>query len=232
MRISECLKTITGPAQKRCEELFSSFPADAGVALLRVAAGEAVIRQEEPCRAVYALLEGRARTLIQQQGSSVHAFEDFSAVDFFGEHEVLAAQPLFLANVVARTDCTFLVIPAADYLRWMLGDSEAFLARTRSILQTLLRQTAQERSSLYMTGADRLAKFLVDYCDRHGSEGTGSVTVAHTHASISEEIGFTVRTVNRAICALKEKDEVGLHKGKITISDLQQERLRAHIAAL
>lgn len=226
MRISEYLAGETESRRKTLGALFATFPADAKVSHIHIAAGETIVRQEEPCRSIYALIEGRARTIIHQQGSAVHAFEDFTAVEFFGEQEVLADMPVFLADVKARTHCRFLIISAADYLRWMNGDSAMLLTRTRSILQTLLRQMAQERSSLYLTGSDRLAKFLVDYCDRHNGANMEVITIAHTHASISEEIGFTVRTVNRAIRSLLDDGMLGLHRGKITVNRKQQRLLQ------
>ena len=59
MRLADYLSRESEPLRSELERFFANFPADAPVSPLTLPAGKFLIRQDDPCGAVYILLEGR-----------------------------------------------------------------------------------------------------------------------------------------------------------------------------
>ena len=58
----------------------------------------------------------------------------------------------------------------------------------------------------------------------------GGLVVKKTRQELFEEIGITVKTINRTVKKLVEEDGlIGLYKGKITISSDQYQRILEEI---
>lgn len=228
MRLADYLAQENEPLRSKLERFFANFPADAPVSPLTLPAGKFLIRQDDPCESVYILLEGQTTTLTVQPGYNTYAFWDFEAVELFGEYEVLSEMASYLAEVKAKTRCRFLMISAQTYMDWMLLDGHMFLSRVRSILQTLVRQTAQERRSLFLDGTARMMQFLARYYEKNAKKGAAA-TVAMTRPAISEEIGFCTRTVNRSLRKLAEEGFVTIQHGKIRLTPKQYEMLTTEL---
>lgn len=225
MKIADFLRQGTSSRSDYFRSLFAAFPPGGSVTVVHVPAGKAVLRQDEPCQSVFVLLEGCARASIHQHNST-HALSDVMDVEFFGEYEVLAGDEIFLADVIAQTDCQFLAISTKDYLRWMRSDSDLLLTRTRRIVTALLQQAARERSSIYLASDDRMIRFLLDYYEQYATDGRDTVTVALTRADIGERTGFSMRTINRAVCSLFDRGLIARRKGKIVLTPTHCRRLR------
>ena len=228
MRLADYLSRESEPLRSELERFFANFPADAPVSPLTLPAGKFLIRQDDPCGAVYILLEGQTTTLASQPGYNTYAFWDFEAIELFGEYEVLSEMTSYLAEVKAKTRCRFLMISAQTYMDWMMRDGRMFLSRVRSVLQTLVRQTAQERRSLFLDGTARMMQFLARYYEKNAKKGA-AVTVAMTRPAISEEIGFCTRTVNRSLHRLAEEGVVTIQHGKVRMTAKQYEMLSTEL---
>ena len=58
MRLADYLSRESEPLRSELERFFANFPADAPASPLTLPAGKFLIRQDDPCGAVYILLEG------------------------------------------------------------------------------------------------------------------------------------------------------------------------------
>ncbi len=103
--------------QLRKTSLFREFTdeeVEACVELLepqRAAAGECIVRQDEPGDAMYLLVDGAARVVHHQDGKDVE-LADLKPGDFFGEIALVDHGPRS-ADVEAITDCALLKITQA-----------------------------------------------------------------------------------------------------------------------
>lgn len=238
MTFSEFLDKEPEPLRRSLRQLLAGFSDTAQVNLVRVAAGESILRQGEPRGDIYILISGRVLNVVQQAHFSSYAFREYTPPEFFGEQEALAGIPTIIADVRAKTACRFLAISEADYLRWVQSDTQTMQKQVRTVLALLLEQAAHERAALFLNSDERIARFLADYYERHAGGGTkrkqtaagaSGITVRQGHAAIAEEIGVSPRTVNRCVQKLADAGTVGIHRGKMTLTQEQYEALKATI---
>ena len=227
MTYSEFLEKEPETLRKKLRVLLAGFSDAAQVDLVRVPAGECVLRQGDARSSVFVLVAGRVLNVVRQQNFTSYAFYEYTPVEFFGEQEALAGIPNIIADVRAKTNCRFLALSEADYLRWVQSDTQIMQRQVRDMLALLLGQAAHERAALFFDSDARMALFLAHYYQHHPpAHPGGHVTVRQGHAAIAEEIGMSLRTVNRSVKKLAEAGAVGLAKGKMTLTAEQYMRLK------
>ena len=76
--------------------------------------------------------------------------------------------------------------------------------------------------------------YLVKYALSHDIDHLGEITLKKTREGIREELGMTVKTINRTITKLKSDGLIGIRKGKVTLNleqlSLAQDALAAERA--
>lgn len=112
----------------------------------------------------------------------------------FGEMEVLANSQLYHSSLVALEPSELIATPRCDFLAWLTGDPEALLARSRSVVRSLLRQAGTERSLIGWSGTKRVMFVLVQCCRQ--AAGEPPVTIRDSR---SERAGVSTKTVSRAL---------------------------------
>ena len=60
--------------------------------------------------------------------------------------------------------------------------------------------------------------YLINNADQGHIESKGSFKLNKTREEIREELGMTVKTINRTITKLKEQKQIGISSGKVTLS--------------
>lgn len=225
MRTAEYLETENEPLRDELRQLLAKYPADAPVFPLSLSAGESLVHEEDPCRLVYFLMKGRVSVVTNQTRVSRYTLTEFAAPAFFGEYETLGGMPLYLAEVRAVTPCRVLAFPADVYLLWMHRDSDLFFLRVRRILNSLLSQTANERSLHFLDAAGKVVQFLIRAYEKGGGP-PGTIRFSATRTAIAETTGNSVRTVNRAVGRLAGKGLVSVRNGKLQITAAQYEALK------
>lgn len=165
--------------------------------LVRLGRGEELVRMLDRCERVYLLCSGRVRTTSHGASGSTFAIDEFGAPAVFGEMEVLSESPLYHGSLVAVTDCEFVSARREDYLAWLTSDPEALLARSRSVVRSLLRQSGAERSLLGWNGTKRLMFVLCQYC--HQQAGPDGAVIRATRTELAEKANVSTKTVSRAL---------------------------------
>lgn len=171
--------------------------------LVTLARGEELVRMLDRCERVYLLCRGRVRTTSHGSSGSTFAIDEFEAPAVFGEMEVLSESPLYHGSLVAVTDCEFVSARREDYLAWLTSDPEALLARSRSVVRSLLRQSGAERSLLGWNGTKRLMFVLCQYC--HQLPGPDGVVIRATRTELAEKANVSTKTVSRALEELESR---------------------------
>ena len=60
--------------------------------------------------------------------------------------------------------------------------------------------------------------YLLKNAEQGQIESKGSFKLNKTREEIREELGMTVKTINRTIAKLKEQQQIGIASGKVTLS--------------
>ncbi|NLJ40916.1 MAG: Crp/Fnr family transcriptional regulator [Clostridiales bacterium] len=134
--------------------------------------------------------------------------------NMIGEMEALIGENIIAYNARAYTDCDLIRIPSKTFLKWF--ETDIYIVRKLSLaLAKKLYESSMEAIKYSQHPAIiRLAGLL-------HSEDEG--VVVKTRQQLAETCGVSVRTINRCIIKLKEKELISLYKGKIVISKEQKE---------
>ena len=225
MKIGEYLETETEPFRKELRKMMAKFPADVPVYPITLSAGESLIHEDDPSHMVYYLIKGRVSVVTNQTRIARHTLTEAEAPEFFGEYEALGGMPHYIAEVRAVTPCRLISFSADAYLLWMHCDPELFFLHVRWILNSLLSQTANERSLHFLDADGKVVQFLIRAYEK-GGEQPEAIRLSCTRLEIAETTGNSVRTINRAVTRLAEKRLVSVKNGKLQITAAQYEALK------
>ncbi|WP_428378769.1 Crp/Fnr family transcriptional regulator [Olsenella sp. Marseille-QA0557] len=195
--------------------------------LVRLNRGEILVHMLDRCTRVYLLCSGRVRTTTHGVSGSTFAIDEFEAPAVFGEMEVLSESPLFHGSLIALTDCEFISARRDDYLAWLKSDPEGLLARSRSVVKSLLRQSGTERDLMGWTGVKRLMFVLCQYCRQQSK--TGDVVIKASRSELAEKANVSTKTVSRSLDELEQRHMLHREGHKIVIDQEARARLDSEI---
>lgn len=196
--------------------------------LVEIEAERTFIKAGSDCTHIFIILSGKVTGVEWPMHEKPYSFKDFGPGDFFGEIECFAGLPQYRISIVASTPCRVLSIPAPVYMEWMRSDVDALFLRTQENMRRLITQTAEARKYLFMEGKDRLMVHLIRKFEQR-MPTPQTLELKHTRAQIAEEIGFSVKTLDRSIQKLEELQLIRVQKGKIVISEEGYRQMKAHI---
>ena len=176
--------------------------------------GEFVVRKGERADHVYILTKGTTRVSNEFASGQRYTFAHQTVPDLIGDLEVLAGQEYFSATNEAVAD---------TFKKWMRRDNH-FACAIAQLLASKMYPTSNENGQIkFQPSIQRLQEYLVKRLDLAPSEQF----VIHTsRQQIADDIGTSVKTVNRGVSKLRDAGLITLLHGKIAISVAQQEKLR------
>lgn len=220
------------PPQKRSymEFLFRNCTEEVKyyMTLIDIEADRTFIKAGTECTHIFVILSGKVTGVEWPMHERPYSFKDFGPGDFFGEIECFAGLPQYRISIVASTKCRVLSIPSDAYMEWMRMDVDALFLRTQENMRRLITQTAEARKYLFMEGKDRLMVHLIRKFEQR-IPTPQLLELKQTRAQISDEIGFSVKTLERSIQKLEELDLIRVQRGKIIITQDGYRRMKDHI---
>jgi len=184
--------------------------------------GEALMRKGEPVTHVYLLIEGATRVSNEFESGHRYTFAQIDAPDILGDLEALSHQESYATTNEALTQCTVYALTIDTFYAWLREDN-AFAIRVAELLAIKMYPTSDENGRIkFLPSVLRLENYLLR---RIGGVDT-DLFVLHTgRQEIADDIGTSVKTVNRGVTKLKEAGLIGLSHGKITISREQKMKI-------
>ena len=156
-------------------------------------------------------------------------FKDYGPGDFFGEIEYFADLLNYRISVVTVTRCRVLIIPVKYYMEWLQSDAEALYLRTKENMRRLISQTADARKYLFIESRERLMMHLIRKYEQK-LPLKKVLELRQSREQLSEEIGFSVKTLNRNIKKLEKEELICLQKGKIIITEAGYLKMKQQVA--
>ena len=196
--------------------------------VIEVGEEETLIEAGERCSNIYIILSGRVTGIEWPMKERPYFFKDYSPGDFFGEIEYFAGLTNYRISVVTVSRCRVAVIPVVYYMEWLQNDVEALYLRTQENMRRLIEQTADARKYLFIEGRERLLMHLIRKYEQK-QPPKKLLELKQSREQLSEEIGFSVKTLNRNIKRLKEEDFIQIKKGKIVIGEEGYLQMKQHI---
>lgn len=191
--------------------------------------GQILIEAGERCKLIYIILSGKVTGIEWPMNGRPYYFKDYGPGDFFGEIEYFADLLNYRISVAAVTDCRVLTIPIGCYMEWLKNDTEALYLRTKENMRRLISQTADARKYLFIESGERLMMHLIRKYEQK-LPVKKVLELRESREQLSEEIGFSVKTLNRNIKKLEKEELICLQKGKIIITENGYLKMKQHIA--
>ena len=184
--------------------------------------GESLMRKGERATHVYLLTRGSTRVSNEFASGQRYTFASLDTPDLIGDLEVLSGQGTYAASNEAVTTCEVIAMSAETFLQWMRMDSE-FALTVAQMLAAKMYPTSNEAGRVkFLPSLERLHSYLIK---RLGTMEADTFILHTSRQQIADDIGTSVKTVNRGVAKLKEAGLIGLLHGKISINKEQQKAL-------
>lgn len=169
---------------------------------------------------------GDHRVINEFENGNIFMIEKNEAIDFIGEVTILAGKEKTSVTIETLTECVVFIISRADFEMWIAKDIHFLRLITQKVAYKLYRSSYNRGAKLFYPSNFLLMDYLLKYAQEYGIKKNGEFTLKKTREEIREELGMTVKTINRTISKLKESGYIDTKKGKITINLEQYKQMK------
>jgi CRP/FNR family transcriptional regulator len=164
------------------------------------------VEGEEP-RGVFILCSGRAKLTTSSTEGKTLIVKIAEAGEVLGASATILGKPYEVsAETIEPSQLNF--IKRDDFLKYLNTHAEACLHTAQQLSEKYHSAQREIRSlGLSQTTSEKLARLLLDWCDRGGEQTTKGIRlkVLLTHEEIAQMIGTTRETVTRLLSDFKKK---------------------------
>lgn len=192
-------------------------------------AGEQLVYRDHAFQNIYIILDSICNVINQLDNGTEVITLKLTCGYLIGVSESVLESTINIASVKA---CTRVVVAEMDerlFKKW-IEMYPSFVKFVLKNLVTRLHYTSSFAANCHTSVSKiNLTKYLLDRYFMGSSSvqqnNSGAVIIQETHELISNFLGLSRRTVERQIRALKKEGLIDIHKGKISISPSQYQRL-------
>lgn len=131
---------------------------------------------------------------------------------------ILAEKPLTSVSIETLTECVVFMISREDFGMWIAQDIHLLRLVVHKIAYKLYRSSHNRDARLFYPPTFLFLYYMLKFAPAHNIEKKGEVILQKTREGIREELGMTVKTINRTIAKLKEDGLIDTRKGKVVMS--------------
>lgn len=204
--------------------LFSTFSEQQLSAVLayvqhrRYPRGALIVRAGDETDALYIILAGRVKVIIQDDEGHEVILSNLGPHDFFGEMGLLDDQPRS-ASVEALETCEMLRISKAGFVTCMKDNFDLAMRIIRNLVKRLRDADRKIESLALIDVYGRVARLLIDLAEE--VDGGWIVQNAPPKQEIARMIGASREMVSRVMKDLQEKGLIRAERRKIVLLDRQ-----------
>lgn len=184
------------------------------------------VEGEQP-RGVFILCSGRAKLTTSSSEGKVLIVKIAEPGEVLGASATILGKPYEVsAETLEPSQLNF--IKREDFLRFLSTNAEASMHTVQQLSEKYHAAQREIRSlGLSQTTGEKLAKLLLDWCQREGESTPKGIRlkVLLTHEEIAQMIGTTRETVTRLLSDLKRKKIIDVKGSTVLVlqkDDLQQ----------
>lgn len=208
MEISPRLKDFTDGIPEELDGQFS----------MRAYGPHELIRQKDSLlETVGILLKGSFRVVNEFENGNVFMIEMNDAVSFVGEVALLAGASATSVTIESVTDCLVAYLPAAAFDEWLRQDIRLLRALSEHVAAKLYCSSYNRGERLFYSAKYVLLKYITQQAESGGIRKSGRVVINKTRQQISEEVGMTVKTINRILTRFGKDGLISTERGKVAL---------------
>ncbi len=204
-------------------EALKNMPDDVAKATHKkmVPKGKILMQKGDPVKYIYVLLRGRVQISKDYLDGRHYIFATRDKQSLLGEFELLSSYDSYWSTVTCETDCELLLMPAKGFRAWLRRDTEFFFTVARIFADAVGATMTQLGNIKYIPAQERFSSYLLEETREMGRE----ITIRTTRRQIADEIGMSIRTLQRCIDGFAAQGSISLVHGKIHMTAEQRRRL-------
>lgn len=193
-------------------------------------APHSIIHQKDSVLTSFGIVcQGRHRVINEFENGNIFMIEKNRAISFIGEVTLLAGRKTTSVTIETITECLVMFISLEDFEEWISRDIHFLRLLCQGISGKLYSSSYSKGERQYYSVRYLVLKYIMEHVGPRLEKGRKQVIVKQTRQQMGEELGLTIKTLNRTITALKDDDVIGLEKGKIAVSQPQYEKMQSMI---
>lgn len=200
------------------------------ISIVEFPADTIFIREGMPARDVYVVASGIVKAIEYRVLGVQYDFIQFSKVYAMGGMEVLMDLDLYRTTLRSLEPCIAIRLSRDAFSRWLSEDIAALKYEAKLMGEYLLEQGRLAREYMFLPGPERLAKLLVRKYDDHAENGI--LVISSNRQRLSNETGFGIKTVNRAIKSLSDGGYITKNDRTILVNRDQYQSLKRLIGMI
>src|SRR5580698_4636129 len=210
----------------REDRLFCNLPAAGVERLATITAastypkGATLFVEGQNARGVFILCSGRVKLSTSSIDGRTLIVRISEPGEVLGLPATVTGKPYELsAEVIEPTQANF--ISRAHFLKFLREHGEAALRVAQQLGETYHAAVAEMRSiGLSHSAAEKLARFLLDWCASHGNGGPEiRAKLTLTHEEIGQMIGASRETVTRLLASFKKQQILQIKGSTLIVSN-------------
>ncbi len=209
--LSNLLKGMPDEIRKRC--IVQKF--DAKTILVK--------KDEEP-KFVYIICAGMLRIFNEFENGKILQTAKVKDMDVVGILEVLSSEDKIAATVEAVTECIALRISKEDFLEWIENDHHLAVIIAKKIASDFYNTTYSNGRLLLNSTMYTLVSFIIETIKKDVEQNKKGF-IHKKRQEIADELGVSLRTVQRNIRKLKDAGLITVNTGKIHVDSNQYNKL-------
>ncbi|WP_196594169.1 Crp/Fnr family transcriptional regulator [Pectinatus sottacetonis] len=176
--------------------------------------GESIIAKGSKITYVYFLSSGAIKVSNEFANGHRYSFTQFNSPNFIGEIEVLAHQLTSAVTVEAITICKTFLIENHIFEKWLRTDTFLINMTTQLMAKKIYPILNENGNIKYIPVEEKLITYLFKHRTMYNKD---MFIIKQKRQQIADELGTTVRTINRYINKFKETGIISILHGKILI---------------
>lgn len=216
-----------GECRVRAERIFCNMSASTVQALDTVKftglypKGSLLFVEGEEPRGVFILCSGRAKLTTSSTEGKTLIVKIAEPGEVLGASATILGKPYEVsAETIEPSQLNF--IKRDDFLKFLTSHSDACMHTAQQLSEKYHSAQREIRSlGLSQTTSEKLARLLLDWCDRVGEETARGmrVKVLLTHEEIAQMIGTTRETVTRLLSDFKRKKIIDVKGSSLFVTN-------------
>ena len=189
---------------------------------LRAYEAHQIIHQKDsPLERIGILVKGTFRVVNEFENGNVFMIEINEPVSFVGEVTLLAGSATTSVTIETVTPCLVAFLPVTAFDAWLHADIEFLRAVSQHVAKKLYCSSYNRGERLFYSAKYVLLKYLTQKAEESGIRDKESVVIRKTRQEIGEEVGMTVKTINRILARFCQGGLISIDRGKATMDSRQ-----------
>lgn len=189
-----------------------------------------ILNKDDQVNYVYILCSGTIIVKNEFVNGQLYKFAIVDGLDFIGEIEVLANEVNSACTVQALTNCTLLQLKKEDFLYWLNSNHEFAIYIAQSVARKMYPTSYHHGDITFYSGIYKVVAFLIRVFESGLNQDP--FILSKRRQDIGEELGISIRTVNRCIKILKDQNMIEIRDGDIVIQKQQYRTLMRYLSEL